>query len=181
MKLKALNSPVAEKMHDVGLVITLVEVGLVRPNGGSVQPEIVPASPVANPLPETVTTVPTGPELGLTMIEGEVLVTMNVAWPTSPTGLPSTWITYGPVATLSTVKLKAVNSPLAEKVHEPGLVITLVEVGLEIPYGGALHDEIVPASPMAKPLPDTVTTVPTGPDFGLTAIVGVFWTVNVSE
>ena len=80
------------------------------------------------------------------------------------------------------MKLKAANSPVAMKVHEPGSLITVVEVGLEIPYGGAvLQGEIFPASPIAKPLPETVTTVPTGPDVGLTEMVGVFWTVNVSE
>ena len=79
------------------------------------------------------------------------------------------------------MKLKAVNSPLAEKVHEPGPLITVVDVGLEIPYGGAVQEEIVPASPVANPLPETVTTVPTAPAVGLSMIVGeVLDTVNVA-
>ena len=80
MKLKAVNSPLAEKVHEPELVITPVEVGLVRPNGGdTVHGEIGPTSAGAKPLPDTVTTVPTGPDVGLTMIDGRVLVTVNVA------------------------------------------------------------------------------------------------------
>jgi len=72
------NAPPAEKMHEPGLVTMLPEVGLVRPKlGAAKQPEIVPASAAAKPLPETVTTVPTGPEVGLREIVGPV--TENVA------------------------------------------------------------------------------------------------------
>jgi len=71
------------------------------------------------------------------------------------------------------VNVNADNAPPAEKTHEPGLVIMLPEVGLVRPkLGAAKQPEIVPASAAAKLLPDTVTTVPTGPDEGLREIVG---------
>ena len=74
------NAPPAEKLHEVGLVTMLPEVGLVRPKlGAAKQPEIVPASAGANPLPDTVTTVPTGPDDGVSLIVGEVLTTVKVA------------------------------------------------------------------------------------------------------
>ena len=38
-----------------------------------------PTSPVLKPLPETVTEVPTGPELGVSVIDGVGTVTVNVA------------------------------------------------------------------------------------------------------
>ena len=79
MKVKALNAPPAEKAHEPGPLITVVEVGLEMPKIPEVQEGIVPASAGAKPLPDTVTTVPTGPELGLSMIVGEVLDTVNVA------------------------------------------------------------------------------------------------------
>ena len=74
------NAPPAEKMHDAGLEIMLPEVGLVRPKlGAAKQPEIVPTSAAAKPLPETVTTVPTAPDDGVSLIVGEVVATENVA------------------------------------------------------------------------------------------------------
>ena len=91
MKLNADNTP-AVNVHVPAAVTMLVEVGLEIPYGGAEVPQLGPidTSPGAKPLPETVTTVPTGPEIGLSIIVGEVLVTVNVAWATSPTGSPST-------------------------------------------------------------------------------------------
>ena len=74
------NAPPAEKVHEAGLVIMLPEVGLVRPKlGAAKQPVRVPTSAGAKPLPETVTTVPTAPDDGVSLIVGEVPATENVA------------------------------------------------------------------------------------------------------
>jgi len=74
------NAPPAEKVHEAGLLTMLPEVGLVRPKlGAAKQPEIVPASAGAKPLPDTVTTVPTAPDDGVSLIVGEVVATENVA------------------------------------------------------------------------------------------------------
>ena len=65
------------------------------------------------------------------------------------------------------------NAPPAEKVHEARMVTMLPEVGLVRPKLGAAKQPVIePASPTAKPLPDTVTTVPTAPDEGFREIVG---------
>jgi hypothetical protein len=56
--------PVPENVHVPELVIIPAKVGLVRPKLGEFakkQPEIGPASEGLNPLPDTVTIVPTGP------------------------------------------------------------------------------------------------------------------------
>ena len=74
------NAPPAENVHEAGLVIMLPEVGLVRPKlGGAKQNRMVLASAGAKPLPDTVTTVPIGPDVGLSEIVGEVLVTVKLA------------------------------------------------------------------------------------------------------
>jgi len=176
------NAPPAEKVQVVGFVTMLPEVGLVRPKlGDAKQPEIGPASAAAKPLPETVTTVPTAPDLGLREIVGPV--TVKVACPISPTGSPSTCITYAPGATLPIVNVKGFKAPLARKVHDAGPVITLPEVGLVRPkLGDAKQPEIAPTSAAAKPLPDTVTTVPTIPEDGVSLIDGgvAVVTVNVA-
>jgi hypothetical protein len=85
---------------------------------------------------------------------------------------------YGPGATLPTVNVKGDNTPLLRKTQVPGVVI-IAGVGLEI-CGQAAK---VPASVDAKLLPDTVTTVPTGPDDGVKVIVGpvtvkVVWPIS---
>ena len=80
---------------------------------------------------------------------------------------------YEPVGTLPTVNVNEESAPPAEKVHEVGLVTMLPEVGLVRPKLGAAKQPVrVPTSAGAKPLPDTVTTVPTGPDEGVSLIVG---------
>ena len=72
------------------------------------------------------------------------------------------------------------SAPPAVNVHAVAAVITLLEVGLEIPkLGGEVQDARVPASAGEKPVPDTVTVVPTAPEVGLREIVGVM-TMNVA-
>jgi hypothetical protein len=80
---------------------------------------------------------------------------------------------YEPFGTLPAVNVNASRSPVAVKVHVVGLKITVVDVGLEIPKSGGDWQLVIgPASVEAKPLPETVTTVPAGPDPGLSLIVG---------
>ena len=50
-------------------------------------------SAVLNPLPVTVIEVPGDPELGESVIEGDVVVTTNVAKATSPVGVPPVPVT----------------------------------------------------------------------------------------
>jgi hypothetical protein len=77
---------------------------------------------------------------------------------------------YEPVGTLPTVNVKGVNTPLLRNVHVPGVPANITAgVGLEICEHGATK---VPVSAGAKPLPKTVTTVPSGPEVGLSLIVG---------
>ena len=85
------NPPVAVNVHAVGDVIMLADEGLVRPKLGEVKhPLRVPTSAGAKPLPDTVTTAPTCPEVGLSESTGAALVTVRVAWATSPVGSPLT-------------------------------------------------------------------------------------------
>ncbi len=79
---------------------------------------------------------------------------------------------YGPGATFPTVNVNPSNTPLAVNVHEFELPITAAKVGLEIPYGGEEQEVIVLASADANPLPETVTTVPIGPETGVREMVG---------
>jgi len=90
VKLKAESTPPAENVHEAGPEITVVDVGLEIPNVPEIQEGMVIASAGAKPLPETVTTVPSGPDVGLSVIVGKVPVTVSVAWATSPTGSPVT-------------------------------------------------------------------------------------------
>ena len=74
------NAPPAEKVHEAGLLTMLPEVGLVRPKlGAAKQPVMVPTSAGAKLLPDIVTTVPTAPDDGVSLIVGEGVVTENVA------------------------------------------------------------------------------------------------------
>jgi len=80
LNVNASNAPPLVKVHVAGAKITLVDVGLDIPKSGDAwQLVIGPASPTAKPLPDTVTTVPMGPELGVSMIDAVVVVTVNVA------------------------------------------------------------------------------------------------------
>jgi hypothetical protein len=137
----------------------------------------LPASVDAKLVPDTVTSVPAGPDDGVNVIVGPV--TVNMAWPMSPAPTPVTSTTYCPVGTLPTLNENAFNTPLLVKVQAPGLPALITGgVGLEIWGQGATK---LPASAGAKPLPDTVTIVPTGPDVGRSEIVGALLvTVNLA-
>ena len=126
------------------------------------------ASLGAKPVPATDTVVPTGPEVGSSVIVGAEAVTVNVASAISPTVNPVTKMKYGPGTTVPTVNLNESKTPLGVNVHASTDVRT-AGVELEIWEQGAVK---VPASVDAKLLPDTATTVPAGPDVGLRVIVG---------
>ena len=79
-------------------------------------------------------------------------------------------MTDGPVVVLPTVNVKGVNTPLVRNVHVVELVII---VGFVLERGPGEQGEVKLASVGAKPLPDTVTIVPIGPDVGLSVILGV--------
>jgi hypothetical protein len=73
---EAVSCPLLEIVHDEP--VTMLGSGVLAID---VQE---PESPDEKPLPVTVTTVLTGPELGTSEIEGEVVVTMNEACAKSP-------------------------------------------------------------------------------------------------
>jgi len=77
------------------------------------------------------------------------------------------------------VNVKAFKTPPEVNVHAPGVPAEITPgVGLEIWGQGAAK---ALASAGAKPLPVTVTIVPTGPEVGLSLIVGAeAVTVNVA-
>ena len=127
-------------------------------------------SPVLKPLPLTVTTVPAGAELGMKLIDGEVVVTVNVACAESPV-LPVTVIVCAPnVALLRTVN-EPVTTPPGEVEHE-GEVTML---------GNGVLAIVQLESAVLNPLPVTVTTVRTGPKLGLSETDGVVLvTVNAA-
>jgi hypothetical protein len=124
------------------------------------------ASAAAKLLPETVTSVPTGPNVGVNVIVGPV--TVNTASAISPTVKPVTSMTYEPGGTLPTLNENGSRTPPEVNVHAPAAVIT-AGVGLEIWGQGAPKGN---ASAGAKALPETVTTVPIGPVDGVSVIVG---------
>jgi len=119
-----------------------------------------------NPLPEIVTMAPTGAALDERVILGDGVVTVNVAWAMSPV-LPITVITYVPGAALeSTMNVDgAINWPRPLKVQDDPAAIMLKGL-LVIEHGPG-------PSAGLNPLPDTVTPVPIGPEFGVSVIVGV--------
>ena len=134
-------------------------------NGILVTEQATEASAGLNPPPLIVTPVPTGPELGLRMIEGEEVVTRKVAVAESPV-LPVTLIVWTPCAALlETVKAAEVKPPLEEIVHEESVTTS----GRGVLVIGTQE----PASLGLNPLPVTVTVVPAGPELLLRAIVGV--------
>jgi len=166
VNVKAVNTPVFRNVHKPGVPAEITAgVGLEICGQGGPK---APISAGANPLPVTVTTVPTGPEVGLSLIVGAEAVTVNVASAISPTVIPVTKMKYGPGRTVPTVNLNESKTPLGVNVHASTDVRT-AGVELEICGQGATKEK---ASEEAKPLPETVTTVPTGPDVGLSVIVG---------
>jgi hypothetical protein len=115
-----------------------------------------------NPVPETVTAVPWGPWVGLTVIVGVVTMNTVVAvWPPL-----SVAVTVVPTVSLGTLNSQP-KVPLALVVKEPTAQLTIVAPSKTSPT--VLVTE--------KPVPETVTITPTGPCVGLTVIAGVV-TVN---
>lgn len=105
------NEPLIEPplaiVHDVAVVMS---------GSGVLESVQGPTSPTANPLPVTVTTVPRGPELGLRVIFGELVVTVNVAEPKSPS-VPVAVIVCAPKAAGIVVVNDPVIVPVAVNVH----------------------------------------------------------------
>jgi hypothetical protein len=101
--------PLTVNEADVILPLVIVQLWVpIRPVGLDAKVHAVsPVAPNANPLPETVTTLLSGPEPGLKAIVGPV--TIKFAEPISPL-IPLTETLYVPgVALLATVKLVADN------------------------------------------------------------------------
>jgi len=116
-----------------------------------------------NPVPDTVTVDPTGPFVGVTLIVGVVTVNFPVAcWP--PVSVAVTVVPEVPLGTAN----EQLNVPVPLVVRPPP--IEQVPIDTPSKMSPAVLDT-------ENPLPETVTTAPTGPRFGLTVIVGVV-TVN---
>jgi hypothetical protein len=115
-----------------------------------------------NPVPETVTTVPAGPRVGLTVMAGMVTVNVPVAV-LPPTSVAVTVVPDVPVGTLN-VQL---NPPVVFAVSEP---LVQAVIGL----ASKLNDDS--AADTEKPVPATVTLAPVGPCPGVTVIAGVVTT-----
>ena len=105
-----------------------------------------------------------GPEFGVRVSDGTVVVTTKVVEAISPV-LPFTLTVNGPgVAVVATLKLLAVNAPVAVIVHATDAKITGV--------AGDCRKLHAPTSPVLKPLPLTAMLVPMGPETGLTLMLG---------
>jgi hypothetical protein len=111
-------------------------------------------------VPDTVTVVPTGPCVGLTVIAGVVIV--NVPFAVRPP--TSVAVTVVPAAPLSTVNVQ-LNAPESFVVKEPPPVQLETSVESNTSDGRTVDTE--------KPIPDTVTVAPRGPCPGVTMISGV--------
>lgn len=105
------NEPLTEPplaiVHDTAVVMS---------GSGVLESVQAPTSPTANPLPVTVTTVPRGPEVWLRVIFGELVVTVNVAEPKSPS-VPVAVIVCAPSAAGIVVVNDPVIVPVGVKVH----------------------------------------------------------------
>ncbi len=134
--------------------------------GGTLE-SVHPTSVVKNPAPLIATTVPTGPDEGVKETRGPVTVKTAVA---KSRVLPLTVKMYVPGATVgSTWKDVELITPL-DNVHATELVSV----------AGVLEYVHRARSAVLKPLPVTVTSVPAGPEFGVSVIDGeVVVTMNV--
>jgi hypothetical protein len=131
-----------------------------------------------NPEPVTVTDTPTAPEEGeRTIVASVAVVTANVASTKSfPPAAPVTRTEYGPTARpLATTKLP---------VKVPVLVDTIVHdaVLMDMP-DPAPPPTVHVVSPVAGRIPEKLTSVPGGPEDGLSTsiLVPTATTVNVVE
>ena len=112
------------------------------------------------PPPLIVTVVPTDPEVGLSEIVD--VTTVNVTEDeTSLLGVPVTLILYVPGDTLPTVNVKLSDPPVMPQF--PGVT--------PVTRADGATEQLV--SPVLNPLPVTCTSVPTGPLFTLSDIVGL--------
>jgi hypothetical protein len=124
-----------------------------------------------NPVPVTVTLVPTTPELGVRVILG--LVTVNVAVAVSegtvPISLPETVTTWPANVSVGTVNVH-VKVPVAEVVWAVQVWVAIVPPAMVIVPIFVL---------MEYPVPATVTMVPIGPWVGVRVNDGL--NVNVAD
>jgi hypothetical protein len=132
--------------------------------------EIVAVEEVGvNPVPATVTNVPLGPWLGVSVIVG--LVPVNVAVAVSPAGLPVA-VTVFAVPLLLNLKPVDVLAVKVQPENDPELTVQVegeVERGVvELPTV-----KVTLVSGPANPLPDAVTVIPLGPDDGVSVRLGV--------
>ena len=119
-----------------------------------------------NPLPEIVTAAPTGPCADVRVIVSGV--TLNLAWADGPT--TSVANTVVPEVPLGTAKPHE-NAPELLVVSEPLVQPVMATLSNTSDANAADSEKLVP---------ETVTTAPTGPCFGVAVIAGAV-TVNVAE
>jgi hypothetical protein len=154
------NAPVAEVVWAVQVWVAIV------PPAMDIEPIVVLTE---NPEPVTVTLVPTGPEVGLRLIEG--VVTVKVA--DAVFALASVAVTVlAPAEEAGTTNV-AEKAPVADVVTVTGTVVCVAPLNF-----------IVMVEVEAKPAPVTVTVVPTGPEVGFRVIDGVtvkVVTVKIAE
>ncbi len=120
-----------------------------------------------NPVPLTITWIPTAPEAGLRVTEGPEVST-NVADAKSPV-LPVSRTTYDPTATLPTLKVPLA-TPVPVLMLHAGFLVKEPDVGL---------DMVQVLSVKGNPVPFTMTRTPITPEPGLRVIDGLS-TVNVA-
>jgi hypothetical protein len=122
----------------------------------------------AKPVPDTVTIVPRGPDVGLSVIDEDV--TVNVAdAPVGAAALSVTVIVSGPDVDGRLLMMTLVNVPVA---LDAGCDTGVTFVPLNVKWRREL---------LAKPVPDTLIMVPEPPDVGLSVIdeaVCVMWLVS---
>jgi hypothetical protein len=98
-----------------------------RPVGAVVIPQVV--SVTTNPVPETVTKVPSCPEVGESVIVGVGVVTVNVAVAKSPFEPVSVTVYVPNAAVDKTVKELELNRPFV-RVHDGAGVVAMISVGV---------------------------------------------------
>ena len=152
-----MNAPVAEVVWAVQVWVAIV------PPAMDIEPIVVLTE---NPEPVTVTLVPTGPEVGLRLIEG--VVTVKVA--DAVFALASVAVTVlAPAEDAGTLNV-AEKAPVADVVTVTGTVVCVAPLNF-----------IVMVEVEAKPAPVTVTVVPTGPEVGFRVIDWMTVRVAVPE
>ena len=123
----------------------------------SVTEIVVPPAVGVNPVPLTVTVVPLGPWLGVSVIAGTVPV--NVAVAVSPVVAPVA-VTVFAVPLLLKKKSPKVLAVKVQSENDPELTGQMARIDVPTVI-------VTDVSPEAKPLPDAVTVVPAGPWSGV--------------